>query len=94
MGPGAAVTYRKRPQIRESGTEPKTRQSPPSLRGGLALALASPKPQSSHSIPQTSPPPQASGTELASAARLMQDSIKKMRQTWSWDSSVSGLRNW
>ena len=63
----------------ESRTGPKTRPSPQSPRGGLALALASPKPQSGHSIPQTSPPPQTSGTELASAARVIQDLIKKMK---------------
>ena len=33
----------------------KTRPSPQSLRGGLALALASPKPQSGHSIPHSIP---------------------------------------
>ena len=74
-----SVTYRKRPQIGESRTGPKTRPRPQSLWGGLALALVSPKPQSGHSIPQTSLPPQASGIELASVARVMQNLIKKMK---------------
>lgn len=58
----------------------KTRPSPQSLRGGLALALASPKPQSGHSIPHsipTSPDPRY--TELASMASAMQDLIKEMK---------------